>query len=864
MSERDVGRGGRGSGGRGSGLSRRTCLQALSSGITGGLAVSAVGTAGASDPSFDRVVDAVEDLGVDPTGGRAVDETVAGALARGDTKVVFPDGEYRWTGKRVVDSGDVGLVAAEGANPRIVVPRGMREKLLVCRGERLLFEGIDIDHTATNAATGISVDVGRGFRVADVTFDGRGHAGRRKVANCFNAHVADPDGVGVFENVEARKGSAWGHYKGVGGRTFCWVGPRNRGTLRFVDCAAEEFGNNAIYASASEGPIQVIGGEWWNNNVSSLRFHGKGCLIRGATIGVDLDRYSGPRTQEGGAFNTRAVRVESKKASVRNPGYLVIEDTDIVLDDVINSVGGIVFHSISGGAKIRDCRIESNTDGVPPIVAKRPRAVNGHTLVDGPYDVQVENCQVTGETGATGVVVRGRPDSYVADSCVDTRGQATAGTVETRSVSRSGCSSPDRAPGDGSDSGGGDAELPHTLRVSKAPDSLPDGTVRYDVAVTGRIAATDEVERGGTDTVDGSRASGRVGPTGGVDIYRFSGTVESFEMSGAAAVSVDGDRVDPGRVEGLPVSSESGGGLSGGSSEGRLSVGELVQFTYAVPDGVDSVTLSLDAAADHDLYVTVDGRPPTPVDADRVSHSPDGSERVTVSAADAGNELGIAVHAIEGGRYTLTVETDGQQDGGDRLPRTLRVGKSPDDVADGTAQYTVAVSDAIRASESVETGGTDSVSERRAEGRVGPTRGHDTYRFAGSIDSFDLDGPAAVYVDGERVDPDGLGDTPDGSDPGSDSPGDGGDAPDDDLPNELVIESSGDGVVVYQFTVSGDLGYDESASETTSMLGRLDRVSGSTGRGTVVGGRDVYRYAGELTSIDTAGEAVFRIDDNDD
>ena len=86
-----------------------------------------------------------------------------------------------------------------------------------------------------------------------------------------------------------------------------------------------------------------------------------------------------------------------------------------------------------------------------------------------------------------------------------------------------------------------------TLTITKR--GTPDGVARYEVTVTGDIVDTEDFEAGGTDEVSGSTATGRVGPERGTDTIRFTGEIDSIRVDGPATVLLDGDEIDPSRID---------------------------------------------------------------------------------------------------------------------------------------------------------------------------------------------------------------------------------------------------------------------------------------------------------------------------
>ena len=113
--------------------------------------------------------------------------------------------------------------------------------------------------------------------------------------------------------------------------------------------------------------------------------------------------------------------------------------------------------------------------------------------------------------------------------------------------------------------------------------------------------------------------------------------------------------------------------------------------------------------------------------------------------------------------------------------------------------------------------------------------GRDSYRFSGEIVDFALEAPATVYLDGVEVDPELLAS---------------------DL--ETVLTIHGDqGFAEYEFTVSGDL---ERSTDMGATIDDWNLIEGSTASGHVFGGRDSYRFSGEIVDFALDAPATVYLD----
>ena len=126
----------------------------------------------------------------------------------------------------------------------------------------------------------------------------------------------------------------------------------------------------------------------------------------------------------------------------------------------------------------------------------------------------------------------------------------------------------------------------------------------------------------------------------------------------------------------------------------------------------------------------------------------------------------------------------------------------------------------------------DSVSGSTATGTV--VGGRDSYRFSGDLETFAADGNTTIYLDGERVDVDGVVRT-----------------------NTLTIERANDrGGVDYTFSVDSN---DVSKSDALgASINGNDEIldDGSSVSGRIYGGRDSYVFSGDLTGSGTNGDVT--------
>jgi hypothetical protein len=369
----------------------------------------------------------VDDAGCDPNGESACTQEIRDAADEG-TLLRFPRGTYRvdefiqfdgYDRFGIVGDGDVTLVPPVGTNSLLFRYND------VSRG---LFSGIDIDIRADQTVVGMRFDCEERLEVEDVEYLGRGSHPNREVVYGFGIAVTEPDGVAVLRNVRALEGSIIGHYKGGQGRTGIWAGGDHAGTLRVENCHLEEFGNNGMYCSRCPGQVQVVGGVFRNNNVSSIRISGDGSYVHNAYIEVDLDQYSGPRRGFEDQFNTRGVIIEQN--NYEKPAGVSISDSDIRIAKTPRSQAAIDIGEHGRSLLVENTHIHVDPDDTLAIWRKQPSS-------RPPHDVTLKNVTISGSAANNEAVrIEEGDDSVICNSLIQQFGENRDGV---RFVNATGC-----------------------------------------------------------------------------------------------------------------------------------------------------------------------------------------------------------------------------------------------------------------------------------------------------------------------------------------------------------------------------------------------------------------------------------------
>lgn len=582
----------------GDGRIGRRSFAKLAGAAAAGTALAAGGASAAETVRgipFANVVHAVDDAGMDPTGDQPIDDALSNLPP--NTLVRFPDGEYRLDGGvRFQGDGATYGLQGVGDDVRFKPPQGVNRHLLHVFCDQFLFENIDVDQRAPDTVVGMRIMPHGGFHVRDVEWLGRGHNDdfdRSGTVNMYLAAVQDPDGVGTFRNVVAKKIGLFGSaYPDAGapdrGRVGIFAGANHRGTIRIVDCDFREARNNALYMSRTPGYVQVEDSYFENNNVSAIRISGENSWAKNCRIVADVSELSDhdalqPRT----GMNLRGTIIE-QKAHYDKPGPTRIENCVFEWRDLgpVNSQGAIHVGPAGRNVEVRDCHVDVRTDGVPAVLRRAPGELDLPT--PEPLWLRMEGLTVTGDAaGGNAVELRDASGSYLRDCCIHQPGSNRNGVVfenasdcrvedstvdvtgravqfagasgDTHDVSSDGgCQ---QAPSDGDPSSDDDSSGTDDAESSGdagSADSLPDvltiedvldgRKATYEFEVDGDLAKSDagDATVDDHDVVDGTTVTGHV--YGGTDRYRFDGELVGVSVDGQATVRVNGEPVDPDSV----------------------------------------------------------------------------------------------------------------------------------------------------------------------------------------------------------------------------------------------------------------------------------------------------------------------------
>ena len=370
---------------------------------------------------YERVYDAVKDLGMDPTGQEPIDDALDEHV-QSNTRLEFPQGEYLVT-EYTYDYGnglhDFAMVGVEpGATFLLRTPDdvtgGAGAYWLSLGGpgsHDVRYEGFRHDVTGASEAPRMQILVDDGLVVRDVLHRGV-HEGTQ---GPFLWGVRTADGTGLVENVRAPDGAPSGS-----GAVGTFVESETTGEIEFRNCELAGFPNNGLYQSSkSSATVRVVGGRYCNNNISNVRLAGSGGVVRDCCVRIDE-----PHSDPSFPTNMRGIWLLGADATVENC------DVELLAD--VASDGAVVVGKSGRAQTIRDSRVRVDTDDVAAVYAKPPDST--------PAPVSFAGLAVTGDAahttdgvgGSAALRAYGRPGSVVEGCCVEQTGADRDGVLLQR------------------------------------------------------------------------------------------------------------------------------------------------------------------------------------------------------------------------------------------------------------------------------------------------------------------------------------------------------------------------------------------------------------------------------------------------
>jgi len=740
----------------------------------GGVAASAIATAGfagsaSATPtyhgiSFDRTVNAVDDLGMDDTGSEPIDGALDSALESG-TLVEFPLGDYLVTQHHGIEGLDRVGIRGTGSGPRDVrlfPPQDGHTRVLDTGSGAgaILVENVSFDELDDQTSQlSMLLRTSGGSAIKDVEFLGR-TPDDSKSTFTLTATVDDPDGVTLVENFTIGADGKAVPVTYPDGVQCLRVSPAHQGELIIRNPDIRYRNSNATRLSGGSGVFIIEGGQFINNQNTSVRFSAgdhpsKVSSARDCYILADGSRNSADaiRLDSGSSIDSGSVFENIEVEWTKDSGRAVI------------SAPSWANH---GAATFRGLTVRNEGSNTSTVFAE--------DVGSGDTALEFENCVFTGSGGD--FVAQNRPGSEVRDSCVDMPNASVSG-FETTNIS-SGCSTDQ--PGSSSNEGPSPSinvtnRDGLTVELSGADSTDPDGDITgysWDVdgsSYTGQtvshtfesagshpVSLTVEDDDGATattstevsaglpnslsiqgtgvatnyvvevsgslagvndtiedwDDVSGSSADGWVTDTGDVDEFTFDGELTAIEFrEGEAEVFVDGEQIDPSNVgnEGptpeVTVAERDGLTLDLSAAQSTDPDGTVAAYRWDVADQSytgETVTHTFESSGSHPVSLTVE--------------DDDGATASTTTNVVAGYEHSLWVQGT-GVATNYVVEVSGSLAG---------------------------VNDTIE--------DWDDLTQNAVDGWVTDTEDVDEFTFEGEVTRLEfIEGETEVFVDGEQVTP---------------------------------------------------------------------------------------------------------------
>lgn len=351
-------------------LDRRTVIK---SGVTALWALSTEPVTGSPTASVSRhgiefrsSRDAIDDLGMDPTGEEPIDgelgETVDGDL------IQFPDGTYR------IDGG-----------PETTIRNGTRG-----------FEGVgeNVTFRPSEGATGYLLDASEidGVYVSNLSFDQRSKnscIGLRLTGNrviCEDIRVVgDCDrpagGVPLIAHatesatehslVEGVVSSGGCTGRPVLGRPGIFLEQSHRGTLTVRDCDLRQFPNAAVDATRHSGRIRVLDSHF-QNNAAAIRLSRPGSRIERVKIVVDGVPAPVESSTAPSPFRLHGIAVGGAADGSVSDAPVAVSNSTMRIEDVRSALPAVVSSASGTSVRVEDCEVVYNNDGESVVAARAP------------------------------------------------------------------------------------------------------------------------------------------------------------------------------------------------------------------------------------------------------------------------------------------------------------------------------------------------------------------------------------------------------------------------------------------------------------------------------------------------------------
>lgn len=362
---------------------------------------------GGKSHEFDREINAVKDLGLDPTGEQRIDAILASADLN-NARVFFPKGTYRMSSKITIHTD--APCALVGPEATLVMDPGARGHLkpIIPGG---LIKGLTLSMRAKGALIGLQPMTDGYIEVIDVDIVGYA-APIPETQNTFSAiyvPIAKNSGASIRTvGLSAVGGTAADMHEDESGpnapesrmRTYPGVGvwKQNKGTIQLIDCKIRGW-QNGLYGARHPGEMHIFGGLWWNNSNCQIRIGG-GSFVDRTKMVIDARKWSMKRNPGpyylGEQQGVNGVRIEAANGGVMDePVHL---RNIKIIGKAVETIGALINpEGTSPMTKVKNSVIANHLGpDVPALLAAKPGSQFNYPAAPNPT-VQVEDCIFKGK-----------------------------------------------------------------------------------------------------------------------------------------------------------------------------------------------------------------------------------------------------------------------------------------------------------------------------------------------------------------------------------------------------------------------------------------------------------------------------------
>lgn len=394
-------------------LSRRSYIE-LGATTAAALSMTTTGRAESSAKrqgiEFEHVLDAVDDLGMDPTGREPIDDYL-GDIGD-DILLQFPDGQYRFNDIGISLEGETQGLEGIGENASFVAPDNNRGYLLKAdRMNAAYIAGIQIDQQSSNTCTGLRLS---GNRVVVENLDVCGGCTDQSSGVPLLSHATiSHDGQSLVENVVSTTGC---QIRPVLGRPGVFIQKAHEGTVTINHCDLRMFSGGAVYTARHTGRVHVRD-SYFENNASSIRLRNAGSSIARTKIVVDDIPYPIPPGVDDEQYRLNGISIardNSTEGSAQPSKYVQIQDTAVRIGALPISFPALVVSSAGSGLDLFDSRIEYENDSPAVILVRSPGTESTHSSV---RPLRMYDTTVTGDGQIqTAIEIENADGSIIRDS----------------------------------------------------------------------------------------------------------------------------------------------------------------------------------------------------------------------------------------------------------------------------------------------------------------------------------------------------------------------------------------------------------------------------------------------------------------